>query len=106
MMANSVVLPAPFGPISAVMRPAGAANEAWSTASRPPKRFETPSTRSSGSGTGRLRCRSGAARPPPPSPQVGQEAGDAARREGDDEDEHAAIDDEVEAGGIAGQELG
>ena len=28
MMANSVVLPAPFGPISAVMRPASAVNDA------------------------------------------------------------------------------
>jgi hypothetical protein len=42
--ANSVVLPAPFGPISAVMRPVSAVNDALSTASNPPKRFDTFST--------------------------------------------------------------
>ena len=49
MIANSVVLPAPLGPISAVMRPAGAASEAASSASSPPKRFDTRSTASRGS---------------------------------------------------------
>src|SRR5215831_9898190 len=105
MMAKSVVLPAPFGPISAVMRPAGASNEAWSTAKSPPKRFEMRSTRRSGSGMGRLRCRAGAARPPPQAPQVGQDAGDAARREGHHEHQHATVDNEIEAGRIAGDEL-
>ena len=56
MIANSVVLPAPFGPISAVMRPASAVNDALSTASRPPKRLETFSTRSRGSATAALRA--------------------------------------------------
>ena len=49
MIANSVVLPAPLGPISPVMRPAGAASEAASSASSPPKRFDTRSTANSGS---------------------------------------------------------
>ena len=52
MIANSVVLPAPLGPISPVMRPTGAASEAASSASRPPKRLETRSTVSSASAMG------------------------------------------------------
>ena len=51
MIENKVVLPAPFGPISAVMRPGKAANEALFTASRPPKRLETFSTWSKASAT-------------------------------------------------------
>ena len=38
--------------------------------------------------------------------QVGEDAGDAARRERDDQDQHAAVDDEIEAGRVAGHELG
>ena len=41
-MAKSVVLPAPFGPISAVMRPACASSDASETATRPPKRLTMP----------------------------------------------------------------
>ena len=41
---NKVVLPAPFGPIRPVMRPASASSEAESTASRPPKRLLAFST--------------------------------------------------------------
>src|SRR5690242_11371587 len=104
MMANNVVLPAPFGPMSAVIRPAGASIEARSTARRPPKRLETFSTRSSGSGTGRLRWRLSTPRPPHPAPQIAEDAGNATWPEGDDEDEHAAVDDEIEAGGVAGDE--
>src|SRR5262245_42771107 len=103
-MANSVVLPAPFGPISAVMRPVSAMNDAWSTASRPPKRFDTASTRRSGSAMGALRY--DGARPRPAIAQVGEQAGNAARRECHHQDQHAAIDDEVEPGCIAGDELG
>ena len=82
MIENRVVLPAPFGPISAVMRPASASNDAWSTASRPPKRLETFSTRSRASVTAALR-RCG--RPDKPAAQVGEDAGDAARRKGNDQ---------------------
>src|SRR5215470_2021120 len=98
MVANSVVLPAPFGPISAVMRPAVAVNDALLTARSPPNRIETDSTASSGSGTTALRsdaCIAAAA----------EQARDAARREGDHEHEKAAVDDEIEAGRIAGDEL-
>src|SRR5690349_25059666 len=41
---NSVVLPAPFGPMSAVIEPRLTSKPALSTACRPPKRFRTPST--------------------------------------------------------------
>src|SRR5215510_4512187 len=101
-MANSVVLPAPFGPISAVMRPASAVNDAPSTASRPPKRFDTASTRRSGSAMGTLRCDD----PRPRPAQAGEQAGYAAWRERHHQDQHGAVDDEIEAGRIAGDELG
>src|SRR5581483_8951005 len=87
MIENSVVLPAPLGPIRAVMAPVSATNDALSTASKPPKRFETFATRSSGSATAAL-----------------QQTGDAARREGDHQDQHAAVDDEVEPRCVAGDE--
>src|SRR5687767_656094 len=48
MTLNIVVLPAPFGPRRPVMRPASAAIVALSTASSPPKRTLTSSTRSTG----------------------------------------------------------
>ena len=63
MTANSVVLPAPLGPISAVMRPSVADSETLLTASKPPKRRETRSTDSSGSAmAGLLRQRARFAR--------------------------------------------
>src|SRR5215204_4580815 len=46
MRLNSVVLPAPLAPITALRSPAATENETSSTASRAPKRFETPSSRS------------------------------------------------------------
>ncbi len=78
-------------PISAVIWPALAVSDAPSTASRPPKRLETFSTRSRGSVT---------ATPPwtgQPAAQVNEDAGDATRREGNDNNQHAAVDDEIEA---------
>src|SRR5262245_32501394 len=85
MMENSVVLPAPLGPISAVIRPASAASEASSTASRPPKRLHTRSTRSSGSTMGPLQHRRLQARKA--RAQAGQEAHDPVRGKGYDQDE-------------------
>ena len=38
--------------------------------------------------------------------QAGEDAGDALRRERDKEDQHAAIDDEIETRCAAGHELG
>src|SRR6476661_2712856 len=104
MMENKVVLPAPLGPMSAVIRPVSTANEALSTASRPSKRLHTRSRRSNGSAMGALRR----ARPRPrkTQAQVGDEPRDPLRRERYDQDHHAAVDDEVEAGRVAGDELG
>src|SRR5262249_56675232 len=48
MQLNTVVLPAPLGPISAVMSPRRAANEKSLIATRPPKRMLRCSTRSTG----------------------------------------------------------
>src|SRR6266849_8448014 len=104
MMENSVVLPAPLGPMSAVMRPASTASEALSTASRPPKRLHIFSMRSSGSGIGALRRRRAPAREA--RAQVGRQARNPARGEGHDQDQHTAVNHEIEAGGIAGDELG
>src|SRR3984893_11391553 len=96
MIENSVVLPAPFGPISAVMRPVSAVNETWSSARRPPKRFDTRSSWSKGSALAvfrRARRPGGSQRPA----HVGDQAGDPARGEGHHKHERAAVDPEIEA---------
>src|SRR5437763_4358322 len=49
MQLKTVVLPAPFGPINAVMSPRRTSNETSSTAVRPPKRMVKCSIVSSGS---------------------------------------------------------
>src|SRR5437868_10048521 len=87
MIENKVVLPAPFGPISAVMRPGKAANEALFTASRPPKRLETFSTRSRASATAALRRLRSFEET---AMQACEYPGDALVREGYNEDQHAA----------------
>src|SRR5580704_15161306 len=102
-MANKVVLPAPFGPIRAVMRPHSTLSETLSTASNPPKRLLTPSTRSSGSAMGLLRpqrFQSSEA-----LPRLEQQSGNAARGESDDQDKNAAIDDEIEPRRVAGDKF-
>src|SRR5215472_14297568 len=104
MMENSVVLPAPLGPISAVIRPAATASETSSTARRPPKRLNTRSARMSGSAMGALRYRRPQARKA--HTPIGQQARNPTRGKGYDQDEHTAVDDEVEAGRVAGDELG
>src|SRR2546430_15705004 len=104
MMENSVVMPAPWGPISAVIRPASTASETLSTARRPPKRLNTRSTRSSGSAMSALQDRRPQTRKTPT--QIGQQTRNPVRGKGYDQYEHAAVDDEVEAGRIAGDELG
>src|SRR3954466_6828948 len=58
---NTVVLPEPLGPISAVIEPRGTSNEQPSTARRPPKRLASPSITNSGSPFARV-----AGAPPPP----------------------------------------
>src|SRR6516162_7832481 len=101
MIENSVVLPAPFGPISAVMRPASAVNDAPWTARRPPKRIDTLSTRSNASAMAALRRDALHQRA-----DRGQQTGDATWRKRNDSDEHATIDHQVEPRGAAGHKLG
>src|SRR5260370_9699176 len=104
MIANKVVLPAPFGPIRAVIRPAWTLSETLSTASNPPKRLLTPSTRSSGSAMGLFRPQRFQSREA--LPRLEQQSGNAARGESDDQDKNAAIDDEIEPRRVTGDELG
>src|SRR5579885_2420490 len=108
MRAKSVVLPAPFGPINAVMLAAGTDNVAASTANRPPKRRDTDSTMSSGSTTGylndRLSRRSQAAHQARTC--VGECADKAARGESDDQHQHGAVNHQIKAGDVAGHQLG
>src|SRR5689334_17158602 len=97
MIANSVVLPAPFGPTSATICPSTASIEAWSSASSPPKRREMVSTRS--------RSPMRALFPAEEAAQARAETHDAARCKRNHEDEHAAVDDEIEARRVAGRKL-
>src|SRR5438552_10244409 len=48
MQLKSVVLPAPFGPISPAMRPGATSKDTPSSATMPPKRTDTSRTLSSG----------------------------------------------------------
>ena len=57
MTLNSVVFPAPFGPMTAAISPSRTLRETWSTATSPPKFTLTPSTFSSSRLLGRLGCR-------------------------------------------------
>src|SRR5690348_11819437 len=98
MSANNVVLPAPLGPISAVMRPCGALSDTSLTASRPPKRRETRSTRNSGSAMAGLRQRRRTHRAMAP---LRKPADQPARRKPDDQHQDAAVNHEVEAGRVA-----
>src|ERR1700734_1949619 len=93
IIANKVVLPAPFGPIRAVMRPDSTSSETLSTASNPPKRLLTPSTRSSGSAMGPLPLQG--IRDGETLPHLAKQPGNAAGRKSHDQDKNAAIDDEV-----------
>src|SRR5215208_7549547 len=97
MIANSVVLPAPFGPTSATIWPSSAVKAARSSASSPPKRRDTFSTR-------RI---SAIAAPRQPETTVALEhAHDAAWRVGDDQNEHGTINNEIESGRIADKMFG
>src|SRR3974390_236662 len=101
-MANSVVLPAPFGPINPVIRPTATVSETAFTASKPPKRQDTRSTDSRGSAMSGLAL--GGTRDTPTA--CLDQPDQATRRESNDENENAAIDDETEAGRVAGYQLG
>ena len=108
MIENSVVLPAPFGPISAVMRPACASERCPVDGEQAAEALAIPARRASSGSTMAAAHRCGRRAPAAieTAPQVDKNAGDAARRERDDQDEDAAINDEIEARRIAGHELG
>src|SRR6185436_18355069 len=98
MQLNSVVLPAPLGPISPMISPGSMASEISRLASRPPKRLVDASTRSSDAmRSGRRR----AAAPEPARPRQRQQAGGA---EGGDDHDDEAVHDQVDA--AAGQRTG
>src|SRR5690242_5357245 len=102
---KSVVLPAPFGPMSAVMRPSLAVSDAALTASKPPKRQVTRSTASKGS-TMLCLSRGWGNRSESPQQHVAQmreSADQAAWHEPDNQHQHRTIDNEIETGSIAGQ---
>src|SRR4029450_5229447 len=77
MAANSVVLPAPLGPIRPTISPWCTSSDAWSTALRPPNDLERPRTSSMGG----------------PSPE---QAHQAIRQTRDDQHQHDAVDHEAE----------
>src|SRR5665213_243795 len=80
--ATSVVLPAPFGPITAWTSLSATSSARWSVATRPPKRFTSPAMARIGSAT------AGA-------PHVARnEAEDAALGEQHDQDQERPEDDE------------
>src|SRR5262249_27856712 len=84
---NSVVLPAPFGPMSPTISPGATSKLTPETACSPPKRLRTPTTSRSAMSGGRA-----TARPRAPESRV-----DALGQEQDDADEEQAVDHEVEA---------
>src|SRR5690606_35833671 len=91
MTLNSVVLPAPLGPISAVIDPRRTRRLAPAIAYTPPKRLTTPSTSRMG------------------SPSVTQHhllplAEDALRPEGHEQDQRDADDHEPQGGDLLGGE--
>src|SRR5208283_902175 len=105
MQLNTVVLPAPFGPMTAVMSPRLAMKLSVSTARRPPKRMVRSRTASSGAGVSAsisfpsatpLRHEFGGDFAALPEGHGGRAAGDEAARpqhhhdhQGEAEDQHA-----------------
>ena len=107
---NTVVLPEPFGPISAVIEPSWTENDAPSTARSPPKRFSSPfdleqrppaqrRAREIGCPLLQLQPRAdqaGRAALAPRLDEVPQRRDDAARQEQHDQHHQAAEDDRRE----------
>src|ERR1700755_1021039 len=96
MIENKVVLPAPFGPMSAMIWPVAIRNDAPSTTSKPPKRLETFSTSRSTSAIAALHLGRTSAAPP----QSCEQPSDAARRQSDHTDQKQAIDHKIKSGRI------
>src|SRR5579864_5578209 len=86
------------------MHPDWTLSETLSTASKPPKRLLTPSTRSSGSAMGLLRLRG--FNGDETLPHLAAQPGNAARGESHDQDEDTAVNDEIEPRRVAGDKLG
>ena len=106
MIENSVVLPAPFGPISAVIRPASAASDALIDGKQPAEAlgdvFDAEQRLSHGAAPPRCSARpsDAATRGSAKMPAMPRGANATTRIE------HAAVDDEIEARRVAGHELG
>src|SRR5215469_11368643 len=98
MIANNVVLPAPFGPINAMMWPSRAVNETSFTANRPPKRCDMRSTAKSGLPMAGLRKRRRAHHS---APQLRKPTDQAAWRKPDDQHQDTTIHDQIDTGRIA-----
>src|SRR5881396_3062477 len=95
MQLNSVVLPAPFGPMSPTISPGSMASDTSRLASRPPKRLLAASTLSKAAMALRRRARR---RPPPEAQPAGpRQREQAGRTERRDDDDDEAVDDQVDA---------
>src|SRR5262245_5957605 len=104
MIEKSVVLPAPLGPISAVMQPSRAARDAPLTANSPPKRQVTRSTTSKGSAMPRLPA--GGCAVARQQPACMRESADQSTRcKPDDQHEHGTVNNKIEAGRVTCHEL-
>src|SRR5664279_1877808 len=91
--ANNVVLPAPLGPITAVMLPLSTVSDASCTASSPPNRLDMPSTAKIGSTMRGLPRLFG--RPLQQSAQPRNNIGHAAWCKSDHQNQHDAINHEL-----------
>src|ERR1700674_193237 len=89
---NSVLLPAPLGPMSARRSARSIERETPSSATTPPKRLVTDSTWSSGMFAAASDHR----------PERREEAGEPARREQHDRDQHSADDEHLPLVGLRG----
>ena len=87
---RSVVLPAPFGPMSPCTSPAATPSEAPSTAASPPKVRRTPC---------RLKQHGAPSARPQPGPYPRRERGDALGQEEDDEEEDRPVHEEAKRAG-------
>src|SRR3712207_841705 len=94
---KSVVLPAPLGPISAVIEPRRTSSVAPSTALTPPKRLTTSST-------SRMRSPAGAAAASVTEHHLLALAEDALRPERHEEDEHEPDDHEAQRRDLLGRQ--
>src|SRR5919206_4660022 len=106
MQLNSVVLPAPLGPMRPTISPLSTTSETLLLAIRPPKRFVADSTLSSVAialAVGGRRPRRRAA-PLAAEPTLPRQRQQARRSEGGDENDDHAVDDQVDA--AAGERAG